>query len=76
MSLGMESMTSHESKTRTFKLKGRLYTLTVMQLMSGDRALFAQQLAETIAQAPRLFEANFRVFTRAELISRGITRQQ
>jgi septum site-determining protein MinC len=42
---------------KTFKLKGRLYTLTVMQLFSADEEQFAQQLEETVAQAPRLFES-------------------
>lgn len=39
-----------------FKLKGRLYTLTVIQLMSSDKTLFAEQLAHVVAQAPRLFD--------------------
>ncbi|KTD13917.1 septum site-determining protein MinC [Legionella hackeliae] len=43
-------------KSQAFKLKGRLYTLTVLQLMSRDRALFEQQLIEIIAKAPRLFD--------------------
>lgn len=43
-------------KSQAFKLKGRLYTLTVMQLLALDRPLFEQQLAEVIAQAPRLFD--------------------
>lgn len=47
---------SQKSPTKAFKLKGRLYTLTVMQLVRCDQALFLQQLTETISQAPRLFE--------------------
>lgn len=43
-------------KTQAFKLKGRLYTFTVLQLLSLDKAVFEQELAEVIAKAPRLFE--------------------
>lgn len=43
-------------KSQAFKLKGRLYTFTVLQLLSRDSVLFAQQLAEVIAKAPRLFD--------------------
>lgn len=43
-------------KSQAFKLKGRLYTLTVMQLLSVDLDAFTQQLKEMIAQAPRLFQ--------------------
>ncbi len=39
-----------------FKLKGRLYTLTVVQLLGTDRVLFIDQLAAVVAQAPRLFD--------------------
>ncbi len=41
---------------QAFKLKGRLYTLTVLHLFSSDLNLFAQQLADAIQKAPRLFE--------------------
>ncbi|MDI9818900.1 MULTISPECIES: septum site-determining protein MinC [unclassified Legionella] len=43
-------------KSQAFKLKGRLYTFTVLQLLSCDAELFSQQLAEVIAKAPRLFD--------------------
>lgn len=47
-------------KSQAFKLKGRLYTLTVIQLTETDSELlaqsFAQQLASVVAQAPKLFE--------------------
>lgn len=39
-----------------FKLKGRLYTLTVVQLLSTDKVFFTQHLASVVAQAPRLFD--------------------
>ena len=37
-------MTDNMLKSQAFKLKGRLYTLTVLQLMDTDCDLFAQQL--------------------------------
>ncbi|ASQ45957.1 septum site-determining protein MinC [Legionella clemsonensis] len=43
-------------KSQAFKLKGRLYTFTVLQLLSRDRSLFEQQLVEIVAKAPRLFD--------------------
>ncbi len=43
-------------KSQAFKLKGRLYTFTVMQLLDLNRLLFEQQLDEAIAKAPRLFD--------------------
>ena len=43
-------------KSQAFKLKGRLYTFTVVHLLNVDSALFEQQLTEVIAQAPRLFD--------------------
>ena len=49
-------MTDNILKSQAFKLKGRLYTLTVLQLLETDCDLFAQQLAEAVAKAPRLFE--------------------
>lgn len=42
-------------KTQAFKLKGRLYTFTVLQILNVDNDLFKKQLTEVIAQAPRLF---------------------
>lgn len=49
-------MTDNLSKLQAFKLKGRLYTFTVLQLFNHDQSLFAQQLDEVIAKAPRLFD--------------------
>ncbi|MGQ3887773.1 septum site-determining protein MinC [Legionella sp. CNM-1927-20] len=48
-------MIDNSLKTQVFKLKGRLYTFTVIQLLSTDKNLFTQQLNEVVAQAPRLF---------------------
>lgn len=42
-------------KTQAFKLKGRLYTFTVLQILNVDNDLFKKQLTEVIAQAPCLF---------------------
>lgn len=49
-------MNDNVLKSQAFKLKGRLYTLTVMQLMSDNLDAFAVQLQEVIAQAPKLFQ--------------------
>lgn len=50
--MGILDMVDHPA----FKLKGRLYTLTVMQLLSANKALFIEHLATVVAQAPRLFD--------------------
>ncbi|WP_028388792.1 septum site-determining protein MinC [Legionella fairfieldensis] len=49
-------MVDNVLKSQTFKLKGRLYTLTVMQLLSGDCVQFEQNLEELVAKAPRFFD--------------------
>ena len=49
-------MNDNVLKSQAFKLKGRLYTLTVLQILETDSVLFAQQLAEVVAKAPRLFD--------------------
>lgn len=41
---------------QSFKLKGRLYTLTVLHLFNTDLNLFTEQLADAVQRAPRLFE--------------------
>lgn len=43
-------------KSQAFKLKGRLYTFTVLQLLSTDELLFRQQLSEVITKAPLFFD--------------------
>lgn len=40
----------------SFKLKGRLYTLTVLHLFNTDLAVFSEQLSEAVKRAPKLFE--------------------
>lgn len=49
-------MVDNVLKSQAFKLKGRLYTLTVLQLLDTDCDVFAQQLSEIVAQAPKLLE--------------------
>ncbi|WP_133130443.1 septum site-determining protein MinC [Legionella yabuuchiae] len=49
-------MNDNALKTQAFKLKGRLYTLTVLSLVSSEVKLFAEQLSEVVAQAPNLFK--------------------
>lgn len=41
-------------KEQAFKLKGRLYTFTVLQLLGTDKQVFVQQLDEIITKAPKL----------------------
>lgn len=49
-------MSDNLLKSQAFKLKGRLYTFTVLQLLNTDRSQFAQQLDEMILKAPRFFD--------------------
>lgn len=42
-------------KSQAFKLKGRLYTLTVLHLLDTDYTGFKQQLGDVVAKAPRMF---------------------
>lgn len=56
MAHGYRKMTGNVLKSQAFKLKGRLFTFTVMQILEVDLAAFAQHLNEVIAKAPRLFD--------------------
>ena len=49
-------MTDNLLKSQAFKLKGRLYTFTVLQLLQHNLDSFAQTLDDVIAKAPRLFD--------------------
>ncbi|MGL5742829.1 MAG: septum site-determining protein MinC [Legionella sp.] len=49
-------MGENTTQTQAFKLKGRLYTFTVLHVLNTDLNDFAQQLADTVAKAPKLFE--------------------
>lgn len=50
------------TKTQAFKLKGRLYTFTVLQILNCDQELFKQQCIDTVLQAPKFFEKTPIVF--------------
>lgn len=50
------SPTSHdETKTASFQMKGSLFTLTVLQLIDAEPALFSAQLTAMVTQAPKFF---------------------
>jgi septum site-determining protein MinC len=54
--MDIATMTDNLLNSQAFKLKGRLYTLTVMHLVNLDLRLFEQQLTDVVAKAPRLFD--------------------
>lgn len=56
LSMDEKSTTIADDTKTTFRLKGSLFTLTVIQLLHLDVALFAQQLKETVARAPKFFK--------------------
>lgn len=49
-------ITDNLLKSQAFKLKGRLYTLTVLCVLDADENNFGAYLTEVIAKAPRMFE--------------------
>src|SRR3990167_2604205 len=49
-------VTDNLLKFKSFKLKGRLYTLTVLEVLSVEVDVFDEQLCALIEKAPRLFE--------------------
>lgn len=49
-------MTDNLLRSQAFKLKGRLYTFTVLKLLSADQKQFTDQLDELIAKAPLFFD--------------------
>ncbi len=49
-------ITDNLLKSQAFKLKGRLYTLTVLHILDSDKTSFAAYLADVILKAPRMFE--------------------
>jgi septum site-determining protein MinC len=55
-------MSENITKTQAFKLKGRLYTFTVLQVLNVNKDIFSQQFAETVIKAPKLFERTAVVF--------------
>lgn len=54
--MDMILMGENITKTQAFKLKGRLYTFTVLQVISTEIELLSQQFAETVTKAPKLFD--------------------
>ncbi len=50
-------MTDNMLKLKAFKLKGRLYTLTVLQVLDPSPDVFDEQLKELVKKAPRLFDS-------------------
>lgn len=68
-------MSENITKTQAFKLKGRLYTFTVLHVLSTDKELFAQQFAETVIKAPKLFERTPVVFDLSSVIHTEIDLQ-
>lgn len=54
--MDIATMTDNLLKSQAFKLKGRLFTLTVMQILETDAAVFEHHLADVIAKAPKLFD--------------------
>jgi septum site-determining protein MinC len=52
--MGIVKMIDNMLKLQAFKLKGRLYTFTVLQLLTTDKDLFTQQLDDVITKAPKL----------------------
>jgi septum site-determining protein MinC len=49
-------MSDNLLKSKVFKLKGRLYTFTVLQLITCNRTQFIQQLDELSKRAPLFFD--------------------
>lgn len=48
--------------TPVFKLKGRLFTFTVLQIVAQDKTRFKEQLSAAIQKAPKLFDKTPLVF--------------
>ncbi|MBN9229738.1 MAG: septum site-determining protein MinC [Legionella sp. 40-6] len=55
-------MSENIAQSQAFRLKGRLFTFTVLQILDTSSDLFSQQLLDTIAKAPKLFEHTAVVF--------------
>jgi septum site-determining protein MinC len=49
-------MSENITKTQAFRLKGRLYTFTVLQVLHIEQDLFKAQCIETVSKAPKLFD--------------------
>lgn len=55
-------MGENTERAQAFKLKGRLYTLTVLQVMTTDKDVFSEQCAQIVARAPKWFDRTPVVF--------------
>jgi septum site-determining protein MinC len=55
-------MSQNTTQTQAFKLKGRLYTFAVLQILDTDVNLFTEQLIDTVSRAPKLFDRTPVVF--------------
>ena len=49
-------MTDNVLKSQAFKLKGRLYTFTVLQILDEDSTSFNEFFVSLVSKAPRLFD--------------------
>ncbi len=65
-------MSENITKTQAFRLKGRLYTFTVLQVLNAEHELFKHQLLESVAKAPKLFEKAPVVFDLSSVCSQEI----
>lgn len=50
-------MVTEITKSQAFKLKGRLYTLTVVHMINTDKDAFKEQVIKAVKSAPRLFDS-------------------
>lgn len=60
--MDMILMSENAIQTQAFKLKGRLYTFTVIQVLNTNSEMFTQQLIDTVTRAPKLFDKTPVVF--------------
>lgn len=60
--MGTTEMTENTTNIQAFKLKGRLYTFTVLQVLDSNPHHFSEHLIQTIQKAPKLFDRTPIVF--------------
>lgn len=56
MAVGILMLIDNVLKSQAFKLKGRLFTFTVLQLLELNPSEIASQLREMVSKAPKMFE--------------------
>lgn len=49
-------MAENQLQTKTFSLKGRLYTLTVISILDNNHENFVRQISQTVKKAPLMFK--------------------